>query len=211
LAFTYQTIHTSISTQNYSSKEEIQNILDYMGTNLTWPDSGSMLDDVFQLYNSMERTKSYLMMASTGLFWAGLILDFSSHHAAKTNIKAILFSASRVSNFFGSLTVFASVIVVGLPDYLEASNLDTICPFCGYDFNRTVRQVAEFSIGLFFACLFTFQLIPILITIAPALVRAAVLILIHPALQVLYKQTIFINLNSSARADLLKKNLKKSF
>jgi hypothetical protein len=211
LAFTYQTIHTSISTQNYSSKEEIQNILDYMGTNLTWPDSGSMLDDVFQLYNSMERTKSYLMMASTGLFWAGVILDFSSHHAAKTNIKAILFSASRVSNFFGSLTVFASVIVVGLPDYLEASNLDTICPFCGYDFNRTVRQVAEFSIGLFFACLFTFQLIPILITIAPALVRAAVLILIHPALQVLYKQTIFINLNSSARADLLKKNLKKSF
>lgn len=104
-----------------------------------------------------------------------------------------------------------------------ASNLDTICPFCGYNFNRTVRQVAEFSIGLFFACLFTFQLFPILVTIqlhfnicissynikdmsinlsriidqllvqlnlpiqvtiAPALVRAAVLILIHPQLQV---------------------------
>ena len=80
--------------------------------------------------------------------------------------------------------VFASVIVVGLPDYLEASNLDTICPFCGTNFNRVVRQVAEFSIGLFFACLFTFQLFPILITIAPALVRASVLILIHPALQV---------------------------
>ena len=58
--------------------------------------------------------------------------------------------------------------------------LDTICPFCGHDFNRTVRQVAEFSIGLFFACLFTFQLIPILVTIGPALVRASVLILIHP-------------------------------
>ena len=71
---------------------------------------------------------------------------------------------------------------MGLPDYLQASNLDTICPFCGYDFNKTVRQVAEFTIGLFFACLFTFQLIPILITIAPALVRAAVLIIIHPSL-----------------------------
>ena len=43
-----------------------------------------------------------------------------------------------------------------------------------------MRQVAEFSIGLFFACLFTFQLIPILVTIGPALVRASVLILIHP-------------------------------
>ena len=59
---------------------------------------------------------------------------------------------------------------------------DTICPFCGHDFNRTVRQVAEFSIGLFFACLFTFQLIPILVTIGPALVRASVLILIHPGI-----------------------------
>ena len=45
-----------------------------------------------------------------------------------------------------------------------ASNLDTICPFCGFDFNRTVRQVAEFAIGLFFACLFTFQLFPILVS-----------------------------------------------
>ena len=110
------------------------------------------------------------MMVSTFLFWIGLILDFSSHHAAQTNVKNLLFSGSRIINFFGSLTVFASVIIVGLPDYLEASNLDTICPFCGVEFNKTVRQVAEFSIGLFFACLFTFQLIPILVTIGPALV-----------------------------------------
>jgi len=153
-----------------------------LGTNLTWPESGSALDDVFQLYNSMERTQSYLMMMATFLFWIGLVLDFTSSYA--TSKTHLLFSGSRVLNFFGSLTVFASVIVVGLPDYLEASNLDTICPFCGHDFNRTVRQVAEFSIGLFFACLFTFQLIPILVTIGPALVRASVLILIHPALQV---------------------------
>ena len=39
---------------------------------------------------------------------------------------------------------------------------------------------AEFSIGLFFACLFTFQLLPVLMTIAPALVRASILILFHP-------------------------------
>ena len=49
---------------------------------------------------------------------------------------------------------------------------------------QTRDGVAEFTIGLFFACLFTFQLIPILITIVPALVRASVLILIHPSLQI---------------------------
>ena len=31
IAFSYQTIQTVISTQNYSSKKEIQNILDYLG------------------------------------------------------------------------------------------------------------------------------------------------------------------------------------
>ena len=31
IAFSYQTIQTVISTQNYSSKREIQNILDYLG------------------------------------------------------------------------------------------------------------------------------------------------------------------------------------
>ena len=161
----------------------------FLGTNLTWPDSESALDEVFQLYNSMERTQSYLMIVATFLFWIGLILDFSSHYA--TSKTHLLFSGSRVLNFFGSLTVFASVIVVGLPDYLEASNLDTICPFCGTDFNRTVRQVAEFSIGLFFACLFTFQLIPILVTIGPALVRASVLILIHPGKLKKYMYLVF--------------------
>ena len=124
------------------------------------------------------------MIVSTFLFWASLILDFISHHAKTLAAKTILFSCSRITGFFGSLTVFAGVIVVGLPDYLETSNLDEICPYCGHDFNRTVRQIAEFSIGLFFACLFTFQLIPILVTIGPALVRASVLILIHPTLQV---------------------------
>lgn len=132
----------------------------------------------------MEKIKSYIMIVSTMLFWASLVLDLISHQVKTLTAKTILFSCSRITGFFGSLTVFASVIVVGLPDYLETSNLDEICPYCGYDFNRTVRQIAEFSIGLFFACLFTFQLIPILVTIGPALVRASVLILIHPTLQV---------------------------
>ena len=51
IAFTYQTISTAFATQNYSSKKEIQNILDFMGTNLTWPDSGSVLGTVLKSNN----------------------------------------------------------------------------------------------------------------------------------------------------------------
>ena len=42
--FTYLTVYTAVSTQNFSSKVEIQQFLDYAGANLTWPDSGSVLD-----------------------------------------------------------------------------------------------------------------------------------------------------------------------
>jgi len=185
--FTYQTALSILANQDFSSKHEIQKFLDYAGTNLTWPDSGSVLDDVFVLYNQMEMTKTWMMVASTLLFWTSLVLDVASFWCtARSSLrtKQALLTWSRVTNFAGSLCVFASVMIVGLPDYLEASNLDKICPFCGHNFNRTVKQIAEFSIGLFFACLFTFRLIPILVTIAPALVRASVLIMIHPSLQV---------------------------
>ena len=180
LGFTYTTYDTLLSTQSFSSKNEIQKILQLAGTNLTWPDEGSALDDVFQLYNETQQQKGYVMIAASLLFWTSLILDFTSFWSEKKSVKSVCVIGSRVVNFIGSLFVFASVILVGLPDYLEASNLDKICPYCGEDFNKTVKQVAEFSIGLFFACLFTFQLLPVLMTIAPALVRASCLILIHP-------------------------------
>ena len=180
LGFTFTTYDTLVSTQSFSSKKEIQKILQLTGTNLTWPDEGSALDDVFQLYNETQQRKGYVMIAASFLFWASFLLDLLSYWSDRREVKSLAVSAGRVFNFLGSLFVFASVILVGLPDYLEASNLDKICPYCGEDFNKTVKQVAEFSIGLFFACLFTFQLLPVLLTIAPALVRASCLILIHP-------------------------------
>jgi len=183
LGFTFTTYDTLVSTQSFSSKKEIQKILQLTGTNLTWPDEGSALDDVFQLYNETQQRKGYVMIAASFLFWASFLLDLLSYWSDRREVKSLAVSAGRVVNFLGSLFVFASVILVGLPDYLEASNLDKICPYCGEDFNKTVKQVAEFSIGLFFACLFTFQLLPVLLTIAPALVRASCLILIHPGLR----------------------------
>ena len=185
LGFTYTTADTIMSTQNFSSKAEIQKIINMVGTNLTWPEEGSALDDVFKLYNNTQQNKGYVMIAASLLFWLSLAMDWTSYWTKdeKRTVKTLCILASRILNFLGSLLVFASVILVGLPNYLEASNLDTICPYCGSDFNTMVRQGAEFSIGLFFACLFTFQLLPVLMTIAPALVRASILILFHPEFQ----------------------------
>ena len=65
-----------------------------------------------------------------------------------------------------SIGVFSAVIIVSLPDYLSPDilDLDSLVPSCGDQFQGTVKQVAEFAIGLFFSCLFTSQLSPILVS-----------------------------------------------
>ncbi len=49
-------------------------------------------------------------------FLVSLIMDFSSSRMENIRINAWLLSRSCVANFAGSLMVFASVIVVGLPE-----------------------------------------------------------------------------------------------
>ena len=70
------------------------------------------------------------------------------------------------TEFLSSLAIFSAVIVVSLPDYLspDVLDLDAIVPSCGQQFKGTVKQVAEFAIGLLFACLFTVQICPILVS-----------------------------------------------
>ena len=86
--FSYTTFETLISTENYSSKKEIQKVLDYVGTNLTWPDEGSALDDVFALYNTTQQRKSYVMIAACVLFWSSLVFDTVSYWTSRKQYKA---------------------------------------------------------------------------------------------------------------------------
>lgn len=63
-------------------------MLNLIGTNLTWPDEGSALDDVFELYNETQQRKSYVMIAASALFWTSLILDFMDW-SEKRNVKTL--------------------------------------------------------------------------------------------------------------------------
>ncbi len=64
------------------------------------------------------KSEAIFVMLCCQIFWVSLILDFSSSRTKNIATKAWLLTGSRVANFAGSLMVFASVIVVGLPDYL---------------------------------------------------------------------------------------------
>ena len=104
----YQTVLAMLANKDFNSKEEIQKMLDYAGTNLTWPDEKSLIDDVFVLYNKMEQTKTYMMVVSTLLFWTSLVLDVWSFFTRQSLAsKASLLTWSRITNFAGSLCVFA--------------------------------------------------------------------------------------------------------
>ena len=113
-----QTVLAMLANKDFNSKEEIQKMLDYAGTNLTWPDEKSLIDDVFVLYNRMEQTKTYMMVVSTLLFWTSLVLDVWSFFTRQSLAsKASLLTWSRITNFAGSLCVFARYAQWKLMDF----------------------------------------------------------------------------------------------
>jgi hypothetical protein len=198
LLFTCVMLDMVIWSLTFNAKEEIQKMLVLAGFNLTWPDEPSALDDVFVLYNRMEWVKACIMIVSTLLFWVSTLFDFIPARYGRFESAELqkLLLWSRLFGIVGGITVFGATIAVGLPNYVEATHLDKIIPFCGGDFNRAVHEGAELVIGLFFASLFTLQLVPVLVAVVPALVRACALSLIHPGLQVKALEYTFIFLQA---------------
>jgi hypothetical protein len=85
--------------------------------------------------------------------------------------------------FFGTIEARSNVSqVLATPNYLQMSNLQTICPLCGPQFNKAVTRMSQFGVGMIMAGIFTLQLMPILVAIPPAMVRSSVMMLVHPAI-----------------------------
>ena len=69
---------------------------------------------------------------------------------------AFVIERKGITGFFGSLTVFASVIVVGLPDYLEATvyNKDEAVIMVGNFADVTTSEQVSYFSGCFRSMLF---------------------------------------------------------
>jgi hypothetical protein len=89
IGFTYVSIDNFLKAWNYSSKLEIQELLDRFGTNITWPDEGSSLDDLLNLYSQTQKNKSYAMVVATILFITSVMLDTISFFASNTVCKKV--------------------------------------------------------------------------------------------------------------------------
>ena len=83
ICFTYVAFVNFNSTATFSSKTEIQNLLNRFDANLTWPEDRSSIDDVFDLYNETQIVKSYAMVIAAVLFISSLIFDSVSFLCTK--------------------------------------------------------------------------------------------------------------------------------
>ena len=201
----FSTVYDNITVREFSSKKEMQELLDKTGVEFNWPDKATIFDDTFELYNQLERYRIYFMNASTGVFVAALFFDFLSSFVAKVSFKIALFRLSRILTFLGGMSIFASIIILGIPNFLDATNVSAICPHCGDRFNTVVSQVAESGLGLFFATLFTMKLTPVLIAVTPSLIRATVLLFTHPRISVTYPKDRLSGRTAGVRIAVLTK------
>ena len=72
--------HLAISSQSFSSKDELEKVLNSANVSLTWHESGgSELDLVFGKYDEMEGIKSYIMVGCSFLFWEAIQLCREFH------------------------------------------------------------------------------------------------------------------------------------
>ena len=182
LAFSYATYDNVMYELRFNAREQIQQTLDSLGLNLTWPSNGTTFDNAFEVYNEANLRQTCVFTAACLLFWLAFLADFCSylaHWQSEWKLRFLL--CSRLFGIFGGLCIFASIAVLASPNYMAAISFDSFCPDdCGQQFKAAIETSSEFVIGLFIGVLFTLKLAPVLFTVAPALVRTSVLILIHP-------------------------------
>ncbi|CAM6054762.1 unnamed protein product [Sphagnum tenellum] len=114
--FTFVAYQLTIETQNFDSKVEIQQLLVHAGTNLTWPEGDSALDDAFNTYNSMQEVKAYVMIMACCCFWASLAFDLAN--------RTLHLSAAACVGDGGARLVRASVLVLLHPALRVAGDLN---------------------------------------------------------------------------------------
>jgi hypothetical protein len=77
--------------------------------------------------------------------------------------------------------MFSASLVPALPNYINISHLDTVCPYCTPKFNFAVESALQDIVGIGCAAVFATKLLPVLLVVMPSIVRACSMILIVEA------------------------------
>ncbi|KAJ3445953.1 hypothetical protein M0812_08488 [Anaeramoeba flamelloides] len=150
-----------------SSQSMIENIFLDMGMTLKWPKDGDLFNGAFDLFRKALWIAFGFSVAAVIFFCRSLYEDI-----IKGNFKS-----SKFYVMIASLCVAGNILSIPMFNYLRASNLSEICPFCAPKFNKMIKFMSQNIIGMMIAGVFTFKFILVIISIPIALVRAATLML----------------------------------
>lgn len=152
--------------------QRLTKLLQSMGMSFYWPNgTQTIFDDAFQAYDHATTMAVWFKVAVLVCFYLSLFTDICLR--SKTGLEW-----SRMWLYFSVLMLLLSVLSTAMPNYLESTNLEEVCPYCAPRFNRVLLTIGGYVVGMLCSLLLSAGCAAILLAICPSLVRAAVLMVL---------------------------------
>lgn len=172
LMFVVEQVLTLRSYLRHSVLDEVQAELDQLGANITWPAGHQLLfNAALQDYAEARWVGYGLQLLAMAALLTAMVLD------ARAPDRAGLVR-SRVCVILASALLFASLVAVVCPNYLEASDFMALCPDCGPEFNHAVQLLVANFVGLLCLLWIAYTIMATQLFVPAFLVRTTAMMLV---------------------------------
>ena len=165
-----------------TAEERVQQYLHEFDSGVSWPKNGTVFNGALNQYHNSEWWQLGFFFAALAALVLAILAEVPWCWCARgawywgrwgrgaghgrLRLQASQFCAMLVLPLLG-----CGFLVIALPDYIAESNISTLCPSCGKEFTKVVRQMAGRAIGLAFAALFTAKMLAMLLAAPPSILR----------------------------------------
>eukprot|EP01084_Bolivina_argentea_P019509 36262_1 len=173
-SYGYLSIKAFIDCLNITVKQMVVNFFDHLGIGMTWPDDdngGTLFDSTFSVYNEARIISTTCSIVAFILFCCSVFCDFFLMRR-----KGLKYS--RIFGWLSIFALFAGIFAPALPDYLSATPIHDVCPYCAPQFTHSIYLIFGDLVGLGCSGFFTITMLPILVAaVVPAIARSNYMVL----------------------------------
>jgi hypothetical protein len=162
----YELHETSVDE---SAAKRFNDLMLLGGYNLTWPEGEpTIFDDAFELYDDSALNALYVeVLAAIALFGA-MLCDVSNETTHGLKWSRLMLSCTMV-------LLLISTFATSFPNYLDNTDIDSICPTCAPQFDYMLLTMSGNIVGVGCAGILSFSVFSMLVTVPPALLRSVAL------------------------------------
>ncbi|KJE91843.1 hypothetical protein CAOG_02919 [Capsaspora owczarzaki ATCC 30864] len=156
-----------------SFKQEFIDELSSMG--IVWPNNsagGDIFDHAFELLEESKWASLALLLLGWVILVASMVCDLRWRDFYGL-------TWSRRLGFASLPILYIASVAPVLPDYLNATKIDSFCPDCGPQFDAMVHNLAGDAVGLVCGGIAIATMLALLLLVSPSLVRASALLLLR--------------------------------